>query len=112
MPARVTLERSRINLPVWLLILLVLVMVIYDYMTYVLGKRALVKTPVVGDETMVGIKCRTTTPLRPDGYVRVGSELWRARSISGDIDEDTEVIIESRKELTFLVVLSPDDRSS
>ena len=51
----------------------------------------------------VGSKCKATTPLTPRGYVRVGSELWKASSTSSIIDKDEEVVIVGVKDLTVLV---------
>ncbi|MFC1972527.1 NfeD family protein [Chloroflexota bacterium] len=56
---------------------------------------------------MVGIICKTTTPLCSEGYVQAsqaGIELWRARSISGDIDAGVEVVIVGMKGLTLFVI--------
>jgi NfeD-like C-terminal, partner-binding len=55
----------------------------------------------------VGIKCRTTTPLSPQGYVLAGSELWRAHSIHGDVNAEVEVVTVDVKGLTLIVKPSP-----
>ena len=68
-----------------------------------MGKRA-----VVGPEALLGAKCTTTTPLFPDGYVRVGTELWQARSMAGDIETGAEVVIVGINRLTLLVK-TPED---
>jgi membrane protein implicated in regulation of membrane protease activity len=38
---------------------------------------------VVGAEAMIGRIGTVTTPVAPSGYVRIGGELWRARSLDG-----------------------------
>jgi membrane protein implicated in regulation of membrane protease activity len=38
------------------------------------------RTPVVGVEALVGAVAVATSPLEPDGRVRVDGELWQARS--------------------------------
>ncbi len=95
-----------ISIPIWLFVTLVLAWATWSYLTYRLGKRAIGKTPAVGPEAMVGTICQTITPLCPKGYVQAGIELWRARSISGDIDAGVEVVIVGMKGLTLFVISS------
>ncbi|MFC1861454.1 NfeD family protein [Chloroflexota bacterium] len=97
-----------ISIPIWLFVALVLAWAAWSYLTYRLGKTAIGKTPAVGPEAMVGTICQTTTPLCPKGYVQAGIELWRACSISGDIDAGVEVVIVGMKGLTLFVISSVD----
>ena len=97
-----------INFPVWLLIVFMVAWAVYSCLTSRLVAKVISKVAVVGTEVLIGIKCTTTTPLLPDGYVRVGTELWRARSVSGDIDVEAEVVIVGIKRLTLLVKPSTD----
>jgi membrane-bound ClpP family serine protease len=102
------LPRLGLNIPVWLVFLLVLAWAVWSYITYRLGARAIDKTPVVGAEALIGIRCRTITPLSPLGYVKVGSEMWQAYSTVGDISTDVEVLIVELKGLTLLVTIASD----
>ncbi len=81
------------------------------YTLYSLG-RALFEeaalAAVGGTEAQIGIKCTTTTPLFPDDYVRVGTKLWQAHSIAGDIETRVEAVIVGISRLTLLVKLSTD----
>ena len=97
------LPRLGIYIPMPGLVVLVLAWAAWSYLTYWLGKGAIGKTPAVGPEAMVGIICRTTTPLCPLGYVQAGIELWRAYSISGDVDAGVEVVTVGMKGLTLFV---------
>jgi membrane protein implicated in regulation of membrane protease activity len=97
-----------INIPVWLLIVFMAVLAVYSYFTSRLVGKVMGRAAAVGNEALIGIKCTTTTPLLPDGYVRVGTELWRARSVSGDIDVEAEVVIVGINRLMLLVKLSKD----
>ncbi len=97
-----------IRIPLWLVVVLALVWAAWSYLSYRLGKRAVCKTPAVGPEAMVGIICRTTTPLSPVGYVQADIELWRACSIAGDIDAGVEVVTVGIKGLTLFVTPSID----
>jgi membrane protein implicated in regulation of membrane protease activity len=44
---------------------------------------------VVGPAALVGATAEVTEPCRPDGWVRVGNELWRARCIAGANEGET-----------------------
>jgi len=96
------LPRFEINIPLWGLILMMVALGAYDYMTYRFGKRALDKKPIIHPPE-VGSMGKAATPLTPKGYVRVGSELWKALATSSIIDKDEEVVIVGIKGLTVLV---------
>ncbi len=102
------LPRFGINVPVWLLIVFVVAWAIYSCLTSRLVERVIGRAAAVGPEVLIGVKCTTTTPLLPDGYVRVGTELWQARSMTGDIETGAEVIIANINRLTLLVRPSTD----
>jgi membrane-bound ClpP family serine protease len=76
----------------------------YSYIAYRLGKKALDKKPMISPD--VGSRGRATTPLTPEGYVRVGSELWKASSTNSVIAAGEEVTIVGVKGLTLLVTSS------
>ncbi len=92
-----------INIPVWLLIVFMVAWAVYSCFISSLVEKVTDKAAAVGGGALIGIKCTTTTPLHPDGYVRVGNELWLAHSMSGDIDVEAEVVVVSIKRLTLLV---------
>ncbi len=92
-----------IKIPLWLLIVLVMAWGIYSYLSFRLGKKALSKAPAVGTEAMIGLRCKATTPLSPSGYVLVGSELWAAHSVAGNVSPGTEMVITEIKGLTVFV---------
>ena len=102
------LPRFGINIPIWLIIVFMVSWAVYSYLTSSLVAKVIGGAAAVGPETLIGIKCTTTKPLLPDGYVRVGTELWQARSIAGDIETGTEVIIVNINRLTLLVRPSTD----
>ena len=97
------LPRFGITIPLWLLVAIMVAWAVYSYFSFMWGKEAIGRAPAVGPETLVGLKCRTMETLSPYGYVRVGPELWRARSIAGNIDPGTEVVIVDVKGLTLVV---------
>ena len=102
------LPRFGINIPVWLLIVFMVVWAVYSYLTSRLVGKVIGRAAVVGPEALIGVKCTTTTPLFPDGYVRVDTELWQARSMAGDIEIGAEVVIVGINRLTLLVKPSTD----
>jgi membrane protein implicated in regulation of membrane protease activity len=96
------LPRWGINIPLWGLILMVVALGAYNYITYWLGKKALDKKPIISPEPMLGSKCQVATPLAPKGYVKVDGELWQATS-SSTIDAGEEVVIVGVKGMTLMV---------
>ena len=102
------LPRFGINIPVWLVVVFMVAWAVYSYLTSRLVEKVIGRAVAVGAEALVGVKCTATTPLFPDGNVRVGTELWRARSIAGDIDIGAEVVIVAINRLTLLVEPSTD----
>jgi membrane-bound ClpP family serine protease len=99
-----------ISLPVWLLITLIVSWAVYSFVISNLVTKVIDRTSAVGPETLIGLKCKTTTPLIPDGHVRVGMEIWQAHSVSGDIDTGTEVIIVNINRLSLFVRPSTDSQ--
>ena len=97
-----------INIPVWLLIVLMVAWAIYSCLTSSLVAKVIGRAAAVGPEALIGVKGTTTTPLSPDGYVRVGTELWQAHSMAGDIETGAEVVIVGINRLTLLVKPSTD----
>jgi len=103
------LPRAAINIPLWGLILMMIALGVYNYTNYRLGRKALVKKPVISPD--IGSRGRTTTPVSPKGYVRVNGELWQASS-SSTIDVGEEIVIVGREGMTLLVSpIEKDDRT-
>lgn len=96
------LPRFGINIPLWGLILLMVALGAYDYITYRFGKKTLGKKPIVSPDVMIGSKCKATTLLAPEGYIRVAGELWRASS-SSTVKPGENVVIVGIKGMTLLV---------
>ncbi len=90
-----------INIPLWGLILLMIALGAYSYMTSKLEKKALDKKPIILPD--IGSRGKVTTPLTPRGYVRIGAELWKASSTGSDIDKGEEIVIVSIEGMTLLV---------
>jgi len=102
------LPRFGINIPVWLLIVFMVAWAVYSCLTSRLVAKVIGRAAAVGPETLIGASGNTTTPLSPDGYVRVGTELWQAHSVSGDIEIGARVVVVGINRLTLLVKPSMD----
>ena len=94
------LPRVAINIPLWGLILMMIALGVYNYTTYRLGKKSLVKKPMISPD--IGSRGRTTTPISPKGYVRVNGELWQASS-SSTIGAGEEIAVTGMEGMTLLI---------
>ncbi len=95
------LPRFGIDIPLWGLALLMIALGVYSYMAYQLGKKALDKKPIVSPD--IGNRGKATTPLTPTGYVRLGTELWKASSTDSSIEAGEEVVVIGMQGVTLLV---------
>ena len=94
-----------VNIPMWGLILLMVVFVIYEIVTFRLGRRALERKPTIPPP--VGCCGKATTPLTPDGYVQVEGELWRALSSDMNINKGDDIVVMEVNRLTLSVAPLP-----
>ena len=101
------LPRVEINIPLWGLILMMIALGVYNYINYRLGKKALIKKPMISLD--IGSRGRTTTPISPKGYVRVNGELWQASSNS-TIDAGEEITVVGIEGITLLI--SPIEKNN
>jgi len=92
-----------INIPIWGLVLIVVAFLIYEIVTFRLGRRALERKPAIWSEAIVGHCGKATMPLTPDGYVQVDGELWHALSIDTNINEGDDIIVVELDRLTLRV---------
>ncbi len=94
-----------IDIPIWGLMIIVVAFLIYEIITFRLGKKALERKPVIWSEAIVGCCGKATTPLTPGGYVQVEGELWRALSIDTNINEGDDIVVVELDRLTLNVAL-------
>ena len=92
-----------VNIPMWGLILLVVVFVIYEVVTFRLGRRALGRKPMTSPQAIIGCCGKATTPLTPRGYVQVEGELWRALSSDMNINKGDDIVVVEVNRLTLSV---------
>ena len=92
-----------VNIPMWGLILIVIAFLCYEIVTFRIGRRALERKPAIWSEALVGRCGKATTPLKPDGYVQVNGELWRALSSDMNINEGDDIVVLELNRLTLRV---------
>jgi len=95
------LPQVGIQIPLAGLIALMVAWCAWSVYTYRLGSRALKMKPVL--PTMVGSKGKVTSPLVPQGLVRIKGELWIAKSTSEKIDIGEEVTVVEQDGLKLIV---------
>lgn len=95
------LPRLGVELPLWGLVLTMTGVGAYSWVVTRLNRRALDQQAVIQPD--VGARGRTVTTLDPEGYVRVGGELWKAVAAGESMGPQQEVTVIGLKEMTLLV---------
>jgi membrane-bound serine protease (ClpP class) len=72
------------------------------YLRWVIGPLRQ-RSKLTGPEALVGKIGKAVTDLKPDGEVRAGGVIWRATSISGDIQKGEPVKVKSIQNLVLTV---------
>ena len=93
-----------IYIPAWGLVVLVLAVAAYSYITYRLVKPSLVKEPIVTPKAIIGTEGKAITPLAPVGYIRVQGELWQASSTTCKLEAGNDVVVIGMEGLRLLVI--------
>jgi membrane-bound ClpP family serine protease len=97
------LPRFGIRIPWWGLLLIVIAFVIYAVTTYILGSRILRKKPLAGLSDMLGMEGKAASQLSPDGFVKIGGELWDAKSQTGSIEAGARVVVVAQEGFKLIV---------
>src|SRR4030043_2321202 len=97
------LPRIGIEFPLWATILIMIVWLYYSVYTFKKGTRALKVGHIIGMPNMIGTKGRVTSPLNPEGWVRIRGELWSAKALSGEIQQGRDIIVTGQKRLKLEV---------
>jgi len=92
-----------IELPIWLVVLVMALWLVLAVFVYRMGSRALAKKKMVGLDDMVGIKGIAAGVINPDGKVNIKGELWEARSAGGRIEESEEIVVVRRDRMRLTV---------
>ena len=92
-----------IGTPWWFIVILVLLLLTWSF----IGYRALSKNPTLGFENMVGKSGLAVESLKTLGTVRIGHELWQARS-DETIKQGVQVKVIAQSGLKLTVVKGQD----
>jgi len=97
------LPRLGIHIPLPGLIGLIAGLAVWAVITCRLAGRALVKKPMAGLSTMVGSRGKVVSPLAPKGLIKIGDELWEAKTGGRRIDIGEEVMVVEQDRLKLVV---------
>jgi membrane-bound serine protease (ClpP class) len=98
--------------PAWVVILTLVGMLVLFFGFLVRAVyRARKRKVQTGEEAMLGEKGRALTALNPNGEISLEGELWKARSLEGDIAAGEQIEVAGEDGLTLLVRRSGDHRS-
>ncbi|MFC1860736.1 NfeD family protein [Chloroflexota bacterium] len=93
----------KIRIPFYLATVIALLFGTLTFITHKAVMPILHKKKTTGSEGMIGLNGEVIEPLKPRGIVKVGDELWKARTVDIHIEAGEEVVIVSLKGLTLHV---------
>jgi len=76
---------------------------VWGVISYRFASRVLRKKPMVGLTTMVGSRGKVVSPLVPGGLIKIGDELWEAKSAGRRINTGEEVVVVGQDGLKLVV---------
>lgn len=101
------LRLLRIGIPLPIMIIIVLLLAALIFITHKAVIPTFHKKPVTGSEGMIGLKGTVIESLTPVGVIRVGGEIWKAKSVGENIEAGEEVEIVVLSGLTLMVKNMP-----
>jgi membrane protein implicated in regulation of membrane protease activity len=97
-----------INIPLWVLGILMVALAVYSYTMYRVGVPTFLMKPKVAAETIIGNDGKVTKRLDPEGYVKVQGVLWKAKCIESELEVGDDVVVVDISGLRLIV--SPKGR--
>jgi membrane protein implicated in regulation of membrane protease activity len=97
------LPQFDVNLPLWVLAILMLALAVYSYVMYRVGRATFLIRPKVAAETVIGSRGKVTKRLAPEGYVKVQGVLWKAICVESELEVDDEVVVVGIEGLRLIV---------
>lgn len=97
-----------IHIPLWGLVVLMVAIAIFSYVTYWIGKPTFILRPKVALETIIGSEGKVVRPLAPQGYVKVQGVLWKAISAESGLEAGDEVVVVGIDGLKLIVSRKED----
>lgn len=100
---RWVLPEFDIEVPVWVLIVVMVFWAVFAIVNFIFVTRTLKRQTLVGLPTMAGSKGKVRSPLSLEGQVMIKGELWGAKSIDGEIDIGEVVTVVGQDGLQLIV---------
>ena len=97
------LPQFNVNLPLWVLGILIVALAIYSYIMYRVGRSTFLIRPKVAAEAIIGNEGKVTKRLAPEGYVKVQGVLWKATCVESELEVDDEVVVVGIEGLRLIV---------
>ena len=97
------LPQFDVNLPLWVLGILMAALAIYSYIMYRIGRSTFLIRPKVAAETVIGNGGKVTKRLAPEGYVKVQGVLWKATCVESELEVGDEVVVVGIEGLRLIV---------
>ena len=97
------LPQFNVNLPLWVLGILIVALAIYSYIMYRVGRSTFLIRPKVAAEAIIGDEGKVTKRLAPEGYVKVQGVLWKATCVESELEVDDEVVVVGIEGLRLIV---------
>jgi membrane protein implicated in regulation of membrane protease activity len=92
-----------INIPLWVLGILMVALAVYSYVMYRVGIPTFLMKPKVAAETIIGNNGKVTKRLAPEGYVKVRGVLWKAICDDAELEIGDDVIVVGIEGLRLIV---------
>jgi len=102
------LPKFDVNLPLWVLAVLMAALAIYSCIMYRVGRSTFLIRPKVAAEDVVGNEGKVTKRLAPEGYVKVQGVLWKAKCVESELEVGDEIVVVGIEGLRLIV--SPKGR--
>ncbi len=96
------------GMPIWACAVVLAIWVVKDALLYPLLKGSYETNVATGAERLIGSTGVVTQRLGPDGYVKVGSELWQARSTAVIDSGESVTVVRTEAMVLIVELLKPD----
>jgi len=97
------LPHFNINIPLWVLAILMAALAVYSYIMYRVGRPTFFISPRLAAEDIIGNEGRVTRRLDPEGYVKVQGVLWKATCDEAELEIGDEVVVVGIERLKLIV---------
>ncbi|MGB8707005.1 MAG: NfeD family protein [Dehalococcoidia bacterium] len=97
------LPHFNVNIPLWGLAIMMIALAIYSGVMYRIGRQTFFIRPKVAAGNLIGSEGRVTSPLAPDGYVKVQGVLWKAICNESELGVGDEVEVIGMEGLRLIV---------